>query len=232
MRLIGVASTLDDRTGQMTIHQDYINAVLRAGALPVLLPLTDKEEALEEALRRIDGLLLTGGADVEPARYGEEKLPLCGETAPIRDRIEFFLCRRALEMDLPILAICRGEEVLSCALGGTLYQDIAAQYGDGTKHPCYDTPRDQVHGVRTAPGSLLRRITGLEEMRVNSRHHQGVRRLGAGLVACAWADDGLIEGYEMPGKRFVLAVQWHPESLSDRLPEAQALFNAFVEACV
>ena len=231
MRLIGVASTQDDHTGQMTINQDYINSVLRAGALPVLLPLTEKEEALEEALRRIDGLLLTGGADVEPARYGEERLPLCGETSPIRDQIEFFLCRKALDMDLPILAICRGEEVLNCVLGGSLYQDIAAQYGEQTKHPRYDTPRDPVHGVTVVPGSLLHRITGMEKMRVNSRHHQGVRRLGAGLTVCALAEDGLIEGYEMPGKRFVLAVQWHPESLSDRFPEAQALFNAFVEAC-
>ena len=230
MLMIGVTPSRDEN-GRFFVNHDYPDALLRAGTLPVLLPLTNNQEALEEALHRVDGLLLTGGADIEPKWYGEETLPLCGEVAPLRDEMEFYLCRRALEMDLPLLGICRGFEVLNCVLGGKLYQDVAAQYRDTLKHPCYDTPRDQVHAVTTAEGTKLRQITGMEEMRVNSRHHQGVKTLGRGLIVSARAEDGLIEGVELPGKRFAVAVQWHPESLSDYRPEAQAIFNALAEAC-
>ena len=232
MRLIGVTPSQDDRTGRITINQDYLDSVARAGALPALLPLTDDGAALDEIIRRIDGLLLTGGADVGPNMYGEEPLPLCGETAPARDKMEFALCRRALAAGKPILAICRGHQVLNCVLGGALYQDIAAQFGSSLRHPCYEAPRDQVHEVVVAEGSRLRAVTGLSRLSVNSRHHQAVKDLGAGLIVSARATDGLIEGIELPGPRFVVGVQWHPESLSDYRPEAQALFRALVEACV
>lgn len=230
MRWIGVTPSQSE-DGRITVNQDYLDAVFRAGALPVLLPLTGEKAALKEMLNRIDGLLLTGGADVGPEMYGEEKRPCCGETAPRRDEMEFALCRWALERDMPILAICRGHQVLSCVLGGDMYQDIEEQFGKEIKHPRYEAPRDQVHRVIVEEASLLHSITGLTRLEVNSRHHQAVRRPGKGLAVNARAGDGLIEGVEMPGKKFVLGVQWHPESLSDRYPEAQALFNAFVEAC-
>ena len=230
MRLIGVTPSLTEK-GNITQNQDYFNAVFRAGALPVLLPLTEDEAVMREMLRRVDGLLLTGGADVGPDMYGEEKLPCCGEVTPVRDRFEFPLCRMALEMDMPILAICRGHQVLSCALGGTLYQDVAEQFSPKLKHPQYDIPRDKAHGMTVEEGSLLHQITGLTEFTVNSRHHQAVKTPGAGLKVIAHAPDGLIEGVELPGKKFVLGVQWHPEALGDRYEEAQALFNAFVGAC-
>ena len=230
MRLIGVTPSQNEN-GSITINQDYVDAVFRAHALPVLLPLTAEEEALREMVNRIDGLLLTGGADVGPGMYGEEKLPCCGEIAPRRDEMEFAVCRMALEKDLPILAICRGHQVLSCVLGGNMYQDIAEQFGKELTHPQYSTPRDKVHSVRVEKDSLLHRVTGLETLEVNSRHHQAVKTPGKGLRVNAYATDGLIEGVELPGKKFVLGVQWHPEALSDRYPEAQALFNAFAEAC-
>lgn len=232
MRLIGVTPSVDDKTGRITVNQDYLDAVRRAGALPMLLPLYgDDRELWDEMLAHIDGLLLTGGADVGPDTYGEEKTPLCGETAPLRDKMEFYLCRKALEMDKPIMAICRGHQVLNCCLGGKLYQDIEAQFGPQLKHPRYEVPRDQVHAVKLAEGSLIQKITGLSEIMVNSRHHQAVKELGKGLRPVAYAPDGLIEGVELEGKKFVLSVQWHPESLSDYVPDAQMLFNAFVKAC-
>ena len=231
MRLIGVTPTQDEKTGRITVNQDYLDGVLSVGGAPVLLPLTDDEALLREYVNRLDGLLLTGGDDVGPDMYGEEKLPLCGTTAPRRDRMEFPLCRMALEKDLPILAICRGFQVLSTALGGNMYQDIAAQFRADLKHPQYDKPRDKVHSVRVEKGTLLHRITGLNEFQVNSRHHQAVKTLGRGLVPNAYAPDGLLEAAHLPGKKFVLGVQWHPESLADRYVEAQALFRAFVEAC-
>lgn len=231
MHLIGVTPTLDEQTGRITINQDYLDALRRAGALPVLLPLAEDTAAWEEMLRRVDGLLLSGGADLCPASYGEEPLPVCGETAPLRDAEELYLCRRALEMKKPLLAICRGHQVLNCALGGTLYQDIAAQYSDSISHPRHDTPRDPVHPVSVTPGSRLAAITGRSALQVNSRHHQAVKDLGRGLTVSARAEDGLIEAIEYPAAPFALGVQWHPEALSDRYAEAQALFNAFVEAC-
>ena len=231
MRLIGLTPTQDERTGRITVNQDYLDAVLRAGAAPVLLPLTDDEAVLAEYLRRIDGLLLTGGNDVGPDRYGEEKTPLCGETAPLRDKMEFPLCLMALDADMPILAICRGFQVLSTALGGDMYQDIETQFKKDLRHPQYDRPGDKVHAIQAEPGSLLYQVSGLFSFEVNSRHHQAVRRLGAGLVPDGYAPDGLLESAHMPGKKFVLGVQWHPETLGERYPEAQALFNAFAEAC-
>jgi len=232
MKMIGVTCALSDQPGRLIINEDYMQAVIRAGGLPVLLPLTEDKAQWEEMLQRIDGLLLSGGSDVGPEYYGEETLPCCGETAPRRDIQEFYLCRRALEMDLPILAICRGHQVLNCALeGGTLYQDIAAQYGEALKHPRYEVPRDQVHEVTVEKDSRLHRITGLSTLKVNSRHHQAIKAVGKGAVISARATDGLIEGIEMPDKKFVVSIQWHPESLSDYAPDAQALFNAFVAAC-
>lgn len=231
MRLIGLTPALDERTGQITVHPDYLDAVARAFALPVLLPLMDGEAAWEEMLSRIDGLLLTGGGDVAPKEYGQERHPLCGAANPLRDSMELFLCRRALALRVPLLGVCRGLQVLNVALGGTLYQDIAAQYGEEIVHPRHDAPKELVHEVSTIENSRLRAITGLESFFVNSRHHQGVRALGRGLIPGAVSPDGLVEGIELPGRAFAVGVQWHPESLSAFRPEAQALFNAFAEAC-
>ena len=132
---------------------------------------------------------------------------------------------------MPLLAVCRGLQVLNCALGGTLYQDIETQFGGDLKHPCYDQPREQVHFVELEEGTKLLSVTGVKRQKVNSRHHQAIKDLAPGLIVNARTEDGLIEGAEMPGKKFAVGVQWHPESLSDRIPEAQALMNAFAVAC-
>ena len=231
MVLIGVTPTQNDQNGQITINPDYMDAVRRAGGLPVLLPLYADEASLRAVLAHVDGLVLTGGADVDPALYGEEKLPCCGDLAPERDKMESALCRMALAMDKPLLAICRGHQMLNVALGGSLYQDIAEQFGTAIRHPRSDVPRTPVHAVAVAPGSLLHQAAGQDTLQVNSRHHQGVKRLAPGAAACGVAEDGLIEAIEVPGKRFVLGVQWHPESMSAVRPEAQALFNALVKSC-
>ncbi len=230
MVVIGVTPAQSDK-GNITINQDYLNAIIRAGAAPVLLPMTEDESVQSALLTRIDGLLLSGGADVAPALYGEETLPCCGEILEIRDRFEISMVQKALKIGLPVLGICRGLQVMNVAMGGTLYQDIATQLPGAIKHPCYDTPRDKVHEVTVTEHSKLHRISGTTRIGVNSRHHQGVKKLANGLVATAYSEDGLIEAFECPAEKFVMAVQWHPESLSDRYPEAQAIFNAFAEAC-
>ena len=230
MILVGmVPSGTDGRKN--TINQDYLEAVLRAGCTPVLFPVTAERNQICRLLDLVDGLLLTGGGDVDPALYGETKQPFCGEVSACRDAMEFPLCSEALEHRMPILAICRGIQVLSCVLGGTLYQDLAEQHGNELCHPRYDVPGDPVHPVEVRPGTLLASITGSGSLDVNSRHHQAVRQPGKGLRINAVAPDGVIEGAELPDHPFVLGVQWHPESLSDRYPKHQKLFDAFAKAC-
>ena len=230
MIVIGITPAQDEK-GNITVNQDYLDAVARTGAVPVLLPLIEDEESQFALLSRIDGLLLSGGPDIDPKLYGEEIIPQCGEISALRDAVEIGLFLKAMDIDLPVLGICRGIQVMNVALGGTLYQDIETQLEGAVKHPCYDTPRDKVHEVTVIENSLIHRIAGLKRFSVNSRHHQGVKRLGHGLVATAYSKDGLIEAVDYPQAKFVTAIQWHPESLSDRFPEAQGIFNAFAEAC-
>ena len=228
--LIGLTPSVSDNHKQAVLNRDYADAVLRGGALPVILPLTEDEEALEACFERMDGFVFTGGADLQPSLYGQETLPLCGKTEPLRDAMEMLLLRRCIREGKPFLAICRGFELFNAALGGTLYQDIAAQRPDSLFHPCYDTPADQVHGVRILPGTRLYDIAGMGGIRVNSRHHQGACDIGKGLTVSAVAEDGLVEGLELPGHPFAVAVQWHPETLSSYAPEAQRLFDALIAA--
>ena len=230
MILVGVVPSLEEPK-KLAVSQDYVDAVLRAGGLPVLFPMTDEEEKLRTLLDRVDGLLLIGGGDVEPALYGEERMPCCGESSSRRDAMELPICRMALADRKPILAICRGLQVLSCALGGTLYQDLGEQLHTELRHQRHDQPADPVHTAEVRPGTLLASVVGEGTLPVNSRHHQGIRVPGAGLLVNAVAPDGVIEGIEYPQNPFVLGLQWHPESLSARYPAHQKLFDAFVAAC-
>ncbi len=230
MGLIGVVpSWVEDR--KVTVSQDYPDAILRAGGLPVVFSVTAGEKQISGLLDQVDGLLLTGGADIDPARYGETKRNCCGDCSPCRDTMEFPLCREALRRRMPVLAICRGMQLLSCVLGGTLFQDLAEQFGSKLCHPRNDVPRDPVHEVTICPGSLLYSVIGSDLLEVNSRHHQGIKVPGEGLRISAVAPDGLAEGIELPDFPFVLGVQWHPESLCSRYPMHQKLFDAFVRAC-
>ena len=230
MALIGIVpSRVEEK--KITVNQDYVEAVLRAGGTPVLFPVISDGEQISALLARVDGLLLTGGPDVDPATYGEKRKPCCGDCSICRDAMEIPLCREALTRRMPILAICRGMQILSCVLGGNLYQDLASQFGTQLSHPRYDIPGDPVHEVEVRPDTLLSSIVGAGTLHVNSRHHQGIKVLGKNLQVNATAPDGLIEGIELPDSPFVLGVQWHPESLSDRYPDHQRLFDAFIHAC-
>ena len=225
MVVIGVTPAQSDK-GNITINQDYLNAIIRAGAAPVLLPMTEDESVQSALLTRIDGLLLSGGADVAPALYGEETLPVCGVTDPLRDTAEVYLVKKSVRENIPFLAICRGFEIMIAAAGGTLYQDIETQRPDSLRHPCYEVPAEKVHGVTIEENTLLYELCGQKEIRVNSRHHQGAKELPPVLTISARAEDGLPEGIELSGHPFAVGVQWHPETLSAENPEAQALFDA------
>ena len=206
----------------------YVAMVARTGGLPVLLPPT---EHTADVLPRLDGLILSGGSDVEPSRYGAPPDPAAGPFYPARDAAELELCRRALASRLPLLGICRGLQLINVALGGTLHQHLPDLVGNDSHSPKehgYGT-----HKVSVAPGSQLSAILGRSEAAVPTHHHQAVDRLGTGLVATAWADDSVIEAAELapsdsrpsPAGQFMVAVQWHPE-----VGEDASLFNALIAA--
>jgi putative glutamine amidotransferase len=210
---------------------DYVASVERAGARARVL---ETSESPRKVVGEIDGLVLTGGGDVDPVFYGEERHPAIQDAEPGRDEFEIDLARRAMSADLPVLAICRGAQVLNVAAGGTLVQDIPSGVTSALAHTVRE-PRDaHAHEVSVASGSRLERALGpavdaARTCRVNSRHHQSVAKVGDGLIATATAPDGVIEGIEKPEARFCVGVQWHPENFC-RTGEFSPLFTAFVDA--
>lgn len=211
----------------------YTRAVLDAGGLPVLIPLGLDAEHLHALLQRLDGVLLPGGGDVEPAQYGgDDQDPSLRDVDVARDRAEFTLIRRALEDDKPLLAICRGLQVVNVALGGTLWEDVHSRMPGAMRHDYNDVKgRDYLaHDVAIRPGSHLQEILGTSTIGVNSLHHQGIRTLAPSLQAVATAPDNLIEAVEASDRRFALAVQWHPETMLQAEPRMTLLFRRFVEA--
>jgi putative glutamine amidotransferase len=212
--------------------RDYEEALRRAGGQVRVLDRTVDRPV--DVIRTVDGVLLPGGADVRPSIYGEAAHHTYEAAEAGRDEYELELTRRALEADRPLLAICRGIQVLNVARGGTLVQDIPAQIGGAVSHAVRESPVTIAHDVWVAEGSLLgqvmrERLDG-DALPVNSRHHQSPNALGEGLAVSALAPDGVIEALEDAGRRFCLGVQWHPENFY-RTGEFRALFEAFVEAC-
>jgi putative glutamine amidotransferase len=227
---IGITIGYDeDRPDRHLLREDYVKSVVVSEGLPyVLAPVFERDIAA--LLDRLEGLVLTGGSDVDPSIYGEAPHPQLGPVFRERDDFELALCREALRRDLPILAICRGHQVLNVATGGTLIQDLPSQQSGGGVDHDPDTERaERVHEVRIQDGCRLRRLLGQETVGVNSFHHQAIRDLGPGLVATAWSPDGVVEAVEEPSRRFVVGVQWHPESFWREAPGFRPLFRALIE---
>jgi putative glutamine amidotransferase len=204
-----------------------------AGGAPALIPLDLSRDAWRSLYRRVDGLLLPGGVDVAPARYGEEPHPKLGKVNRPLDEAELVLARWAMDDGLPLLGVCRGIQVLNVAAGGTLYQDLPSQFPGALRHACSppDYPRThRAHTIQVEPGSRLAGILGAHQTAVNSRHHQAVKDLAPGLVVTARAPDGVIEGVESLDGQFAVGVQWHPESLAADDPQMLAIFQALVRA--
>jgi putative glutamine amidotransferase len=217
------------------MSQRYVNVLAASGAIPWVIPLLEGNEAtLRKIYDRLDGLFLPGGVDIDPEAYGEPRTSLCGRIDPARDWAELLLVRWALADKKPVLAVCRGAQLVNVAVGGSLYQDVGAQHPDAIKHdhfPIGGRRRDELaHEVRLSHGSRLQRLLGVESLAVNSMHHQGIDRLAPGLVPVATSPDGLIEGVETSNGHFMIGVQWHPEDLLDVDPRMQRLFAAFIDA--
>jgi putative glutamine amidotransferase len=210
----------------------YILAVSEAGGTPVLIPSGLKEDPRSTLLERLDGILFTGGGDIATETFGGEPHPLVAAVDPARDSLELALFKAAASDGKPFLGICRGFQVVNVALGGTLYTDIADQRPGAIKHDYNPGTQRQVlaHEVRVDSDTRLAEITGEPVLKVNSLHHQGAKELAAALKSVACAPDGLVEAVVLPGHPFGLAVQWHPEWLTDQ-PAMRKLFFAFVAAC-
>ena len=212
-------------------NQSYVQAVLRAGGAPLLIPPAETS-VLAAIAERLDGLLLSGGGDVDPRLYGEEPLPECQPPEVERDATELFFTRWALERRLPLLGICRGIQVLNVVQGGSLYQDLPSQYDKPLRHNCAGEQRNYVaHTIQIDPDSQFGTIVGATTAGVNSFHHQAVKALGEGLRVVATAEDGVVEAAEMPDYPFVITVQWHPEAMDEDDPISVRLCAAFVAAC-
>lgn len=215
------------------LADDYIAAIERAGGIPVILPITENVETLTPLLQKLDGILFSGGSDIDPNSYGEFPRFGLGLIEPKRDAHEIQLAQKVLnETTLPVLGICRGIQLLTVATGGTLYQDLQSQRPEGINHSVPKAVRHHAfHTVKIERDSLLHNIYQADELGVNSFHHQAVKELGKGFKATMTAPDGIVEAVEWEGNRFVVAVQWHPEMMEGKMANIRPIFNAFVEEC-
>lgn len=216
---------------QRYLEYMYTSSLRRAGAQVVVLPPVVSQGELEWVARAYDGFLFTGGADIDPAIYHQDRIPQCGAADSVRDAMEFPLFRMALGEGKPILAICRGCQLMNVVFGGSLYQDIPTQRAGSLDHSVAEKAHGLSHSVRVEPGTRLHRAVRAEALRVNTLHHQGIDRLGGGLVVSARSEDGLVEGIESIDHRYVVGVQWHPELLAGLRPQHQRIFDEFVKQC-
>ena len=228
--VIGV-TTSKTSAGDHTVHDTYAQSILCSGGIPVLLPIGISKVALTNLIKRLDGILLTGGGDIALRYFEGQPHIRIAEDPPGRDELELELVSLAVKGNLPLFGICRGVQMINVAMGGTLYTDIEDQFSREIRHDCYPGwPRDFLaHSVQIQPESKLSSIFGTDRVEVNSLHHQAIDQIAPGLVATAFSPDGLVEAVEIPGQCFGIGVQWHPECLPNA-SEMRALFKAFIEA--
>lgn len=226
--LIGLIPLVDEGRESFWMLPGYMAGIARAGGLAVMLPLTGEDVDIENLVERFDGFLFTGGHDVDPALYGQEKEGCCGDLCPGRDTMEQKLLKAALAADKPVLGICRGLQLMNAVLGGTLWQDIPTQFPSETNHRMAAPYGRAEHTVQVNPELPFGNLP--LTLGVNSCHHQGIRELAPELKVWAKAPDGLVEAIFLPGKRYARAVQWHPEFFRVEDELSRTIFGGFVES--
>ncbi|HEY3133156.1 MAG TPA: gamma-glutamyl-gamma-aminobutyrate hydrolase family protein [Gemmatimonadaceae bacterium] len=221
----------DGDTSRVRLTAAYVTALERAGLIPLIVPPLSSAQAAERVLDSVAGLVLTGGEDVDPARYGEKRHEKVRSVNASRDATEAALIEEARARGMPVLAICRGIQILNVALGGTLVQDIASQCETGIAHDDEGARNSRTHEIDIEPGSLIAKAVGAEHVSVNSFHHQSVKRVADGMRVTARSPDGIIEGIESTDEDWwVMGVQWHPEEMTDSAePWDRGLFKAFAK---
>ena len=209
---------------------EYSHAILKSGGAPVLLPVAQDQGSLETIMAKLNGLLLSGGPDINPRYYNEQPLKGLGEVDDALDNMEIAAAKEAYHLGLPILAVCRGIQTLNVSLGGNLYQDITRQVDGSINHSPKADKSVNTHTVSISAGTRLSDIFKKKKIWVNGKHHQAVKEPASGLVVSATAADGIIEAIEALSKRFVVGVQWHPEGTWNNDVNSKRLFKAFVES--
>ncbi len=230
--IIGLTHSVNLDEGSLHTPINYPSAIMEAGGTPLLLPVTTDETLLNAYLDVVDGVLFSGGDDIDPSTYGEDQAQGLGDVCPLRDRYEIPLCRLALQRRMPVLGICRGLQLVNVALGGTLYQDLPSQYSGCIRHGQKQRGKYASHRVTLQAGSKLHGLYG-DTALVNSFHHQAAKDVAPSLTVTATGPDGVIEGLEMAEHPYFVAVQWHPEILVKNEENAvhKKLFRSFVDAC-
>ena len=233
--IIGISSSvIADESGSFAgykrayVNKDYVDAVVRAGGVPLIIPFTTDKEVIVSQAQIIDGLILSGGHDVSPYNYGQEPNPKLGETFPERDTYDMTLLEESKKRNIPIIGICRGFQLINVAAGGTLYQDLSLIPGNVLKHFQGSKPTLKTHMIKIEENSVISSIFGKETM-VNSFHHQALDKVADDFRVVAKASDGVVEAIEHKTYKFLVAVQWHPEMLAVECEKARELFVRFIE---
>lgn len=229
--VIGILAQIDDEKNTK-IASAYASAVESSGGIPVILPYTESEKTIENFVDICDGILFSGGCDIEPKYYGEQPTALCGAPQSYRDELEFAMFRKAFAIGKPILGICRGAQLINVALGGTLYQDIPSEVNTEILHRQAESTFSPSHSVRIEKGTPLFALIENERMIANSFHHQAIKKLAETLRAMAFADDGIIEAIYAPDYSYLRAYQWHPERLSLQDANNKRIFDEFIQAAL
>lgn len=228
--LVGILPLFDEKKDSYWMLPGYMNGIINAGGIPVMIPFVKDKEDIKQLSESFDGFLFTGGADIDPAYYDEEKKDTCGDLVPYRDTMESQLFKEVYALNKPILGICRGHQLINVLCGGTLYQDLPTEYQSTISHrmkPPYD---NKWHTVTIVDQTPLKSCLNKTILPVNSCHHQAVKELGHDLLPMAISEDGLIEACYAPNKKFVWGVQWHPEFMHKE-KESQIIFKEFIRKC-
>ncbi len=226
--IIGIAANQDKDYKEYRLNKSYSKAIISAGGLPVILPVISDETIIKDYIKGIDGLLLTGGGDPDPLIYGENPLPFTGNIDPLRDSFELEVFKYAYQDNLSILGLCKGCQIINIAMGGTLYQDLNKQREDVLKHNQEAPTWYPTHSVNIKRDAYLNKIIKEEKIKVNSMHHQSIKDVSLKFSVSARAEDGVIEAIEIKEKRFIIGVQWHPETMWEKSRENFNIFKEFV----
>lgn len=231
--IIGIVPAIDEEKDLYFFNKDHIKVIEEAGGTPIIIPYFTSTNRVHEILHILDGLYLTGGYDIDPTLFGEEPHPNLGVITRVRDDFEIVIIQKVLALDKPVLAVCRGSQILNVALGGTMYQDIYSQKNTPLlQHQQKAIDSHPSHYTHIEKNTLLYKLVKRQKIKVNSRHHQANREVGKGLIVSGKASDGIIEAVESKVHRFVLGLQWHPENMAANGDESSIkIYDGFIEAC-
>ena len=229
-KVIGVMPLYDREKKCYWIQPDYLEMLEAENAIPMVLPLTSNHNELDYFLEICGGFLLTGGPDVAPSIYNEEQKPWCGTLCEARDEMEQYILKKAVEKDRSVLGVCRGIQLMNVCYGGTLYQDLKSEYDSDLDHRIQPSYNEMIHFNTIQKDTPLYDLLGKEQMKVNSYHHQAVKKLSPQFKQMSISEDGLIESIYMPDRKYVVGVQWHPEFLYQKDENNRKIICSFVDS--